>query len=392
MMQYGPLRIGFATYDFPVLSEPFVSTLAIDLAMRGHDISVMTLNTEQRDARQQMHEEVAQTGIAGLAEHAAPRTPLGRALAKSRAGRFVLRAQMVRCAGPFDVVHCQFANLALPMMSLIRTRLLRTRALVVHLRGYDITTFVDANGKDIYRTLFDEADLFIANCEYFKERAVALGCDAAKIEVIGSPLDATRFCPPRNRRPYRQRSLDVVAVGRLVAKKGFATAIEAVEIAKKRGLDLHLTILGDGPLRQELQQQIDHASLQQSVTLKGRATQAEIVAALHRADIAVAPSVRDTTGNEDAPLNTLKEAMATGLPVVATRHGGIPELVKHRENGLLVEEYDAAGLADAMVDLASRPQDWAAMGNAGRGRTLAMYERGTVCDRTLAAYRSALQS
>jgi len=392
MTQHTPLRIGFATYDFPVLSEPFVSTLVIDFALRDHDISVMTLNTEPHDAGRQMHEEVAQAGIARLAEHAAPRTPMGRALAKTRAGRFVLRAQMARRAGPFDIVHCQFATLALPMMSLIKARLLRTRALIVHLRGYDITTFVDTHGKDVYRSLFKEVDLFIANCEYFKKRAVALGCDAAKIEVIGSPLDATRFCPPRNRRPYRQRSLDVVAVGRLVAKKGFATAIDAVEIARKRGLDLHLTILGDGPLRQEIQDQIEQASLQQFVTLTGRATQTQIVAALHRADIALAPSVRDATGNEDAPVNTLKEAMATGLPVVATRHGGIPELLKHDENGLLVEEYDSEGLADALLDLASRPQDWTAMGDAGRARTLATYERGRVCDLTLAAYRSTLQS
>lgn len=392
MTQNEDLRIGFATYDFPILSEPFVSTLAIDLAQRGHDLSVMTLNTEQRAAREQMHEEVARTEIAGLAEPAAPRTQLGRTLAKSRAGRFLLRAQMVRRAGPFDVVHCQFATLGMPMLSLRKTGLLRTRALVVHLRGYDITTFVEENGADIYRDLFGAADMFIANCEYFKQQAVSLGCNAAKIEVIGSPLDANRFSPPNARQPYRDRRLRLVAVGRLVAKKGFATAIDAIEIVRKRGLDLHLTILGDGPLRQDLQNRIDQAGLQQFVTLMGRATQTQIVQALHRADIALAPSVRDSTGNEDAPVNTLKEAMATGLPVVATRHGGIPELVKHGENGLLVEEYDAEGLATAIADLASRPQDWAAMGKAGRARTLAMYERGTVCDQTLAAYRSALQS
>ncbi|WP_375291103.1 glycosyltransferase [Qipengyuania sp.] len=392
MRQVEPLRIGFATYDFPVLSEPFVSTLAIDMAMRDHEISVMTLNPERRGVSQTMHEEVERTGIADLAIHAAPRTPWGKAMAKTRMGRFALRARMARHAGPFDIVHCHFATLGLPMLSLRKKRFLNTRALIVHFRGYDITTFVDENGKDIYRDLFDKADLFIANCEYFKQRAVALGCDPDKIEVIGSPLDAERFVPPNERRPYRQRPLEVVAIGRLVAKKGFATAIEAAAIAGRRGLDLRLTILGDGPLRQELQAQICDLGLEAIITLKGRATQQQIVEALHRSDIALAPSVRDNSGNEDAPVNTLKEAMATGLPVVATRHGGIPELVRHGENGLLVEEYDAAGLAGAIIDLAERTQDWAAMGGAGRARVLDMYERGKVCDRTLAAYHRALSS
>lgn len=398
---HAPLRVALVTWHFPVISEPFVSTLALDLVVAGQNVRVLTFDTADQDGPAgAMHPEVersdplARTGRAGarvplraLLRGPAPmRGLLAAALPFQRCGR----ARLVAREGPFDVVRCQFANLALAAQGLRRARLLQTRALVVHVRGHDITTFVEEHGRDIYRPLFPQADLMVANSRYFRDKAISLGCPPEKIVVLGSPIDCARFAPPASRLAPAGRALRLVAVGRLAHKKGFADAITAVALLRRAGRDVGLDIFGEGPLRAALEQQIAQLGLGGVVTLHGDATQTQIVAGLHRADIALAPSVRAPSGNEDGPVNTLKEAMATGLPVVGTRHGGIPELVIPGENGALVAERAPGELAAAIADLADRPGDWPRLGAAGRALVIAQYERASVRDRTLAAYRACL--
>ncbi len=397
-----PLRVGLVTWQFPVISEPFVSTLALDLVGAGADVRVLTFDpADSGMAVGAMHPEVAASDLLARTGRAGERVPLAalahgpaptRGLASALLpGPRLARARLVLREGRFDVVHCQFANLALAAHGLRKAGLLRTRALVAHLRGYDITTFVEERGENVYRELFAQADLMIANCRHFQRRAVALGCPAEKVAVIGSPIDCALFSPPPTRPARDGRALRLVAVGRLADKKGFADAIAAVGLLRGQGRDVVLDIYGEGETRAALEAQVASLGLTGAVTLHGQATQVQILAGLHQADIALAPSVRAASGNEDAPVNTLKEAMATGLPVVATRHGGIPELVIPGENGALVSENAPAELAPAIADLADRPQDWARLGAAGRARVIAEYDRRSVRDRTLAAYRACLE-
>ncbi len=396
-----PSRVALVTWNFPVISEPFVSTLALDLLAAGQDVQVLTFDTaDQAGPTGTMHPEVEGSDLLARTGRAGARVPLrtlllGPApvrglLAAALPGHRLGRARLVARQGPFEVVHCQFANLALAAQGLRRARLLRTRVLVVHIRGHDITTFVEQHGRDVYRTLFAQADLMVANCRHFRDKALALGCPAEKVAVIGSPIDCARFAPPAARLPLAGRALRLVAVGRLADKKGFADAIAAVGLLRQAGRKVGLDIFGEGRLRAQLERQIADLGLGQAVTLHGHATQTQILAGLHRADIALAPSVRAASGDEDGPVNTLKEAMATGLPVVGTRHGGIPELVIPGENGALVAEHAPHELAAAIADLADRPGDWPRLGAAGRALIVARYDRAAVRDRTLAAYRACL--
>ncbi len=396
------MRVGFVAWNFPVLSEPFVTTLAQDLIAAGIDLRVLAFDLHHPPlAAGRMHGDVDRSDLLARAAYASPELSAGASgpgtsrisalLTAFMPLRALGRVRLVLREGRFDIVHCHFASLGLAASRLRKLGLLRTRALVVHVRGHDITAFVEQNGQDIYRGLFRDADLFIANCRHFRDRAIALGCPPDKIIVIGSPLDPERFAPPAHRPPLDGRPVRLIAVGRLVGKKGFRYAIEAVHLLRQRGLAVTLDIFGDGPRRSELEQQIETLELAGLVTCHGAATHGEIAAALHGSDIALAPSVRSGSGNEDAPVNVLKEAMATGLPVVATRHGGIPELVKDGENGRLVAERAPGELADAIADLVARPQDWVAMGKAGRARVLAEYGRSQVARRTIAAYRACLE-
>lgn len=400
------LRVGLMTHSFPVISETFVTTLAAGLVEHGHDLRVLATDPAEpanAEAILAGHEtllgRVSRAGLIGhlsiaqissLARGAPARTPFyaGLALADRIAPSRVAVTRMLAAEAPFDIVHAQFGYLGLTAMRHRYWGTLRTKSLVVHLRGFDITSYVEMHGPRVYERLFRGADLFIANCAHFRDKAVALGCPADKITVIGSPIDTAAFSPPAER--HRCTTLRLVAVGRLVEKKGFADAIDAVGLLLKEGHDVRLTILGEGVLRPALESRIADAGLGDRVTLHGAATRRQVIAALHDADIALAPSVRAASGDEDANVNTAKEAMATGLPVIGTRHGGIPELVIPGENGDLVPERNPRALADAIARMINRPQDWHVLGAAGRRRVTTDFDRDHILKTTLDAYLEAL--
>jgi colanic acid/amylovoran biosynthesis glycosyltransferase len=248
---------------------------------------------------------------------------------------------------------------------------------------------VQRQGADCYRQLFATARQFIANSVYFRDRAVALGCPPDRIRVIESPVDIDSF-PWREPQPNRGRPLRLLTVGRLVEKKGIAYAIEAAALLKARGHALSYRIIGEGNLRSDLQAQISALGLSDSVTLEGSRSHGYIAQALHEADIFLAPSVMAANGDADAAINTIKEAMLVGVPVVATRHGGIPELVSDEETGLLVPERDAAGLAQAVQRLIAAPDRWAHMARAARLSVETRFGMPQIAAQTLRVYQDAI--
>lgn len=376
-----PLEVGFLVHDFPVYSETFVAELADSLIEAGCQLEILALLGRSHTPAGWPHLEPLTHRPIFM-----PQFPGMLGFATD----FARQAVMLRRRPRYDVVHCQFATVGLSAHLHARAGTLRTRALVVHLRGYDVTKFVQERGAGIYSTLFQKADLFIANCAHFRERAVALGCPGDKIVVIGSPIDTDLFAPPLAREPRGERSTRLVAVGRLVEKKGFADAIAAVALLRNAGHEVRLDILGGGPLQEQLSAQVARLGLADVVELHGPASREQVIAALHAADIALAPSVTAESGDEDAAVNTAKEAMATGLPVVGTRHGGIPELVIPGENGELVPERDPPALAAAIVRLMDDPALRPIYGAAGRRKVVTEYNREAILRRTLEAYDLAL--
>jgi colanic acid/amylovoran biosynthesis glycosyltransferase len=129
---------------------------------------------------------------------------------------------------------------------------------------------------------------------------------------------------------------------------------------------VQFNIIGEGPLRQWLQGVIDQLHMRDHIHLLGCKNQQEIIDCLQDSHLFVAPSVTAPDGNQDAPINVLKEAMAMGLPVLSTRHGGIPELVEDGVSGFLVPEYDVDQLAEKLLFLIQHPSCWVEMGSAGR--------------------------
>jgi glycosyltransferase involved in cell wall biosynthesis len=171
--------------------------------------------------------------------------------------------------------------------------------------------------------------------------------EAAHVERVYNGLDLDRFAyaAPRER-PRR-----IVAVGRLVEKKGFADLIDACALLAALGHDFDCRIVGSGPLEGDLDAQIDRLSLARRVKLIGPRPQFEIAALVQDAAVFAAPCVVGTDSNRDGLPTVLLEAMALGTPCVATDVTGIPEAVRHGETGLIVPQYDPAALALALARL-----------------------------------------
>jgi glycosyltransferase involved in cell wall biosynthesis len=165
-------------------------------------------------------------------------------------------------------------------------------------------------------------------------------------------------------------ALHIVCIGTLYEVKGQTHLIEACRILSERNVPVRCDLVGDGPLLEQLQQQVQSADLAGTVHFLGRRTRQEIAGLLQNADVLVAPSVPTAEGRREGIPVVLMEGQGSGLPVVASNISGIPELVEHEKTGLLVPPADPAALADALARLAADPQQRRALGRAGRAKIL----------------------
>jgi glycosyltransferase involved in cell wall biosynthesis len=165
----------------------------------------------------------------------------------------------------------------------------------------------------------------------------------------------------------------IVAIGRLIAKKGFADLIRACALLVKRGRSFRCEIFGEGPLENQLRAQIEELGLRELVQLPGPKPQHELRARLANASVFVLPSVPEAEGGMDNLPTVIMEAMATGLPVVSTRIGGIPEMVVDNETGFLVQPEYAVALAEAIERVTNDRSLGQKLGQAGCERAQKLF-------------------
>lgn len=393
------MKIAFIVGSFPHVSETFIVNQIVGTAARGHDVDVYT---------------TVQNVIGGipegvqrhrLLEHThclyGPSNPIARLIKVAglmisqgwRAPRLVLRALNVRRYGrvaaslglliagltlrrqqktrAYDVIHCQFGTYGEAALRLREIGAVTGR-LVTSFRGFDATKYLRAN-PHAYDALFRMGDLFLPVSRSLADRLVASGCERAKIVVLHSGIECGKF-RYLERRLIESEPVRILTIGRLTEKKGIDYAIQAVARVIASGRKLAFTIVGEGPLRAELQRLSEELGVGESVKLIGWCTHAEVIGLIETAHVLLAPSVTGADGDEEGIPNSVKEAMATGMPVLSTNHGGIPELVEAGVSGYLVPERDADAMADRLRHLIDHPQTWAAMGRAARARVLAEFD------------------
>ena len=216
---------------------------------------------------------------------------------------------------------------------------------------------ISAHAKDIY--LADPDDLrrklaaarFTVTCTEFNRATLAAIAPGARVHRMYHGVDHRVFNPSQRRALPRLAPPLILSVGRLREKKGFDTLIDACAALRRRGEVFACEIVGYGPEQARLQAHIARRGVADCVRLVGQLAREQVIARYARAAVFVQPSRVAADGDRDGIPNVLLEAMAMGLPVVATRVSGIPELVVGRHNGLLVEPDDPEALADAVAEL-----------------------------------------
>jgi glycosyltransferase involved in cell wall biosynthesis len=211
------------------------------------------------------------------------------------------------------------------------------------------------------------------------EQVAAHAAPGAEVLVVhmGVPLGEPFASPRAEGRPLR-----VLAAGNLVDKKGHRVLVDAAALLRARGTPVTVEIVGGGPLEERLRSQINSSSLGELVRLAGPMPHGRLLGELAggRWDVVVQPSVVLPDGETEGIPVTLLEAMAHGVPVVASAIGGIPELLE-ADSGLLVPPEDPGALAEALAGLAADPELRGALGEAGRRRIAQDFEAGTVARR-----------
>lgn len=231
--------------------------------------------------------------------------------------------------------------------------------LVVRFHGYDAyrSDVLAAYGAR-YPELFRTAAALVAVSQPMCARLRALGAAGDKVHWAPCGYDDARFVPG----DVAARPPAFLAVGRLVEKKSPLLTIAAFAQVRQQHPEASLVIVGDGPLRQRC---IELARSQPGVDLIGEVTHDEVATWMGRSRVFVQHSVTAADGDSEGTPVSVMEAAGAGLPVVATRHGGIPDVVADGETGFVVEEGDLNGMAAAMLRLARDPALAARMGQAG---------------------------
>jgi len=382
------MKIAFLVNQFPSVSETFVLNQIVGLINLGHDVHVFA---SKAGSSVEAHDSCKKYDLSKKTHYyRIPKNKIFRIFEAilfiikyapgnskvifrslnifrygTQAGSLSLLFMSIPLLGrgPFDIIHSQFGTLGLFAVSLNQILAGKCK-LVTSIRGYDVTVFLKEH-PGIYHELFREGDLFLPVCEFLKERLLQEGCEGKKIVVHYSGIDCSKF-------EYIQRQrvpgepIKVLTIARLIEKKGVSFAIEAMAHLLSKGEKIEYRIVGDGMLRENLQRLIEGVGIERHVKLLGWKTHEEVKSLLEESHVLVAPSLTSEIGDQEGIPNAIKEAMASGLPVISTLHSGIPELVSDGESGLLVPEKDAASLAEALAYLISHPEICKKMGQAGR--------------------------
>lgn len=377
------MKIAVVVERFPSLSETFVLGQIAWLLDAGHDVRIFAA---RRSTDSMVHPDVErlklgdrtryarafrgghrrrqlQLGTFLLREVALGKVPAGAVLrGYDRAGMRALPVWTYpRGDADFDVILAHFGPNGVHASEMRKAGVLRG-PLVTVFHGYDMNHRAPENLRG-YSRLLQEGELFLPVSHYFRNRLLEWGAPPERTHVHHMGVDPDRFSfSPRR---MDDGILRVISVARLVPKKGLEYGIRAVA---RLGGRVRYTIVGDGSERGRLQALIDELGAAKTIQLAGWRTQDGVAELLKDSHVLLAPSITAGNGEEEGIPVAIMEAMATGLPVVSTRHSGIPELIEDGVSGYLAAEREVAPLAGALEQLLQQPDRLEAMGRAGRAR------------------------
>lgn len=411
------MKIAHVVSRFPALSHTFIQNQIVDCLIEGHDVDIYANGSLPPD--EQVHPEFEEYRLAERL-HYSPKMPANRAVRVAASLPLFARAAMARPdavlrslnvsrygvhattlrliytmmpflkAPKYDIIHCHYGPMAVNTVFMQELGLIPA-PMVTTFYGYDVHRFPQKWNKIGYRPLLNHPSRILALSEHMKRELVEKGFSADRIHVHHLEIDCSQFA-------FKARTLEegqpprLLSIARLVPKKGIGDAIRAVEKVIADFPDLQYHVLGDGELRGEMETLIRDLGLERHVHLEGWKAQKEVIEYLGKAHLFILPSVTVADGDQEGTPTALMEAMAMGLPILSTRHSGIPEVVPDGEAGFLVEENDVDALAQKLRQLLNNPQDWEAMGRAGRVQAEEEFNRTVLRGRLMQHYREVISA
>ncbi|HEY1771157.1 MAG TPA: glycosyltransferase family 4 protein [Chthoniobacterales bacterium] len=401
------MHLAFLYSRYPVISQTFCDTEMLALERRGWSFEIgsihppLTTLRHEHAARLQAPiyyappQEVLKIGerrakkngtwpIALVARHEQRYGPSAKAVLRAR--NAVYFAQLFVRHG-VQHFHVHFANRAAQTALFVKAICGIPFSVTAH--GQDF--MVDLGSLELLREICAGAEFVAAETDFsaalLRERCPE---SAAKIHRVYNGMDLANFPAPTidpisPNEPIRIR-IRILSVGRLVEFKGFACLIEACAELLRRGCEFRCEIVGEGPLRESLLNQIEQLGLQDRVILSGARSQAEVFSRLRDAQIFALPSIVDQAGASDVFPTVILETMASSRPVVSTTVAGISESVINNQTGFLVPPNDSVALANALEKLIADPFLRNAFGIAGRQRV----EENFQIETTVAALETLL--
>ncbi len=301
-------------------------------------------------------------------------------------GEYQLLASLLERRGA-DLMHIYFGHTGVHLLPFIEHW---DKPCVVSFHGADVAVKEDiAHYPAKLRRLFEVVPLVFARSQSLADRLSEFGCPPEKLRInrTGVPLDEFPFV---DRQAPTDGHWRVMQACRLIPKKGVATSLRAFAIFKKDHPQAKFYIAGKGPLQPELEMLAAGLGIFKDVHFVGFLSQSKLMELYASSHLFLHPSEMPPDENQEGVPNSILEAMATGLPVAATQHGGIPEAVEHGRTGWLVPEEDHIALANAMQEIARSPRVLTEMGLRAREAVIKRFAQEAQIDQLEWFYEEAI--
>lgn len=301
-------------------------------------------------------------------------------------GEYQILSQLLERRGA-DLMHIYFGHTGVHLLPFIECW---DKPCVVSFHGADVMVKEEIPGYAAKLCqLLDSVPLVFVRSRSIEDRLVRLGCNPDKIRLnrTGIPLEKFPFI---RREPPADDAWRFLQACRLIPKKGLPTALRAFALFAKEHPRAEFVIAGKGPMQSQLETLAAQLGVADHVHFRGFLAQPELTELYQTSHVFVHPSEMPPDENQEGVPNSILEAMSTGLPVLGTNHGGIPEAVKDGRSGFLVAERDHEGLAAAMTRLASSAHLFREMGVLASESVAANFEQAAQISRLESLYEEAL--
>ena len=353
------LRIAMIVGTFPVYSETFITRKIDYLIQRGHDVHVFCRRFDRSMFNAAVYKKIVHR-LRGIRKTRFERcfrsceNFLKTVICDAKSIKKMLRTEsnihhFLNCSASsfftqnWDIVHCHYlVNVA--TIQEIRREI--PCPVIASVYGYDATIFPYVSPQNFVdvQDWIKHVDGLTYSSEFLQQETHRITSTEGLIESIifpETPTDLFSSCAREN----SHTPLRILSVGRLHWSKGYPVALKAMEILRERNIDFQYRIVGEGESRAELEYLIRNRGLQNYVSFEGRKKPEEVSETMQWADIFLLPSAKEEFGV------VLTEAQACGLPIVASRVGGVPEATCEGQTSLLVEPGNPTAFADALIKL-----------------------------------------